>query len=546
MHVRFSNIGFLCLLGLLTATLPFCGSSGDGRSGRVTEGGASRVPAYPEVAGRSSSSRPISFTLAASAPESLRVRLHPLESVPASGAAEPVFVSPRVFSWQDSAEAVTQINAVAETQLTMLEENGYPLGSVEFHDFSGESVLFIDLAVDPGPLILLETLTFTGAPGVSEAFLTRVAGWRGREAYRTSRLERIGSAITGTGLFESVEGPLLVIDSLSTETAIGADIDTVLAGLQYRLRPAKVNRFDGLLGYSSNDQGLFGFVDLTLGNLFGSGRATHLFWQARENQETRFELEWHEPFIWRFPLALDLSLSHEMEDTLYAETVWKADLVWTPVPSLKARVGWGGSRLVLGGAATTHFNRQVSTFGVRRARPGVEPFRRHSGQRGWQADGEITNSRDRDFSLTQAKLRGREWFTWKALAILVEQEGAIVSDADSLLRSDAMTLGGGSSMRGFFEEAYRSDRYLLSSIEIGPRPGGGSRIYGFVDMALFRQWRQFEGSLYGLADRDSRLFAYGVGVETPSKAGMVKLDYAVPEGASVWRGRIHFGLDSRF
>ncbi len=469
-------------------------------------------------------------------------------------------LSETFLPWQGSTATTREIEQTVSDWLTRFEESGYPLADISITGVDLDTLITLKLRVDPGPAAWLTEVRFEGASSIKRDYLRRVIQWRDPIVYRGPWGRQGRSFLIGTGLFDQVEGPFLIrqnpsrdLPGAGRDSTAGFELTGTVRGripvnIIYRLQAAKVNRFNGLVGYTNQEQGLSGFVDLTLGNLLGSGRAAHLFWVSRQNNQTSFELSWHEPFLWRLPLELDLSLHHEMEDTLYAETKWGSSVVWAPTPNLRSRIGWATSRLVLGSSESSLQNRKIGTFGLRRDIPGAEPFKSTDQQSGWSADIEISSTTDDDLSLMQGQLRARQWSGWRKLVVLFEQTGGIISGADSLLRSDALSIGGGRSMRGFFEEAYRSDRYLLTRLELGPRPDtrGGSRFYSFIDAIIFREWVAGSGGLYGVAVKKRSLWAAGLGLQTLSRAGYIRLDYAVPEGEPIWRGRIHFGLESRF
>lgn len=436
--------------------------------------------------------------------------------------------------------APADLDPFISAYLRDLAEEGHPFAAVDFVDFTAESLLTIEFAVTPGPPVGVASVDFTGQRTTRVSYLLRRIEWEpGRRPYRVSEWERARRRLQATGLFTRVLGPALS----ETRDMRGGGGDTLWTELRYELEEGQVNRASGLLGYSGRDEGrLFGFIDLELGNLFGTGRAAKLLWQAQQDDVTRFEVGWREPFLWRLPVALDASLTQVQEDTLYAETAWRGDLLWEATPSWQIKLGWGGSRLVVSRALGENRSLRSGFFGVRRRDPAASEF-----ARSWQLAADFENSRDADWDLRRGRLRLEFWQPLGRWLVRTEQDAALIAGPDSLLRSDALALGGPGSVRGYFAGAYRAWRQLTWRTEVGPRPAAGAaRLYLLFDCGWLCEWRPHADGLYGRMAGGRFLWSAGAGLQAPSRAGDLRLDYAVPEGERLWQGRLHFGLVSHF
>ncbi len=473
-----------------------------------------------------------------------------------------------VTPWNRIASPEGVIEREVAAVLEALDREGHPLASVTLVGFAVDSLLTAHLEVDPGPPVRAARLGFEGNRVTRQSYMERVVGWKGVRPYRSDDWRVARLRLLDTGLFDAVEGPLFVrmpepavqaadslaatADSLaSAEDSLASAADSLASAADsldleflYRVRERSVNRVGGVLGYSGNEGKLFGFLDLELGNLFGTGRRARLLWQGQSQGQTRFELGWHEPYVLGVPIELDLFLNHAIEDTLYAESNWGFDLRWGPAPAWKVRLGWGWSRLVLSGDENSRRNRQSLSVGVRRSMPGA-PMLGH----GWRIEANLTGVTERAGpGLLEGWWRSQEWTGWRGFGLWMEQQAALVAGPDSLLLSDALRLGGATSLRGTFDGAYRATRYVVQRTEIGPRPRSpaASRVYALLDLAWLREWEPTGTGLYGTSGAHLFLWSAGVGVRTPSRLGDVLLDYAVPGGEPVWQGRIHFGIVSRF
>ncbi len=441
-----------------------------------------------------------------------------------------------------ASDAAIEIEAMIAARLARCEEEGFPLASIEFSDFRAGNDLEVDAVLRKGPRVRVSSLEFEGARVTRPSFLRRAAGWQGHEAYAGARWQAARDKLWGTGLFESVEGPFLALESSS----LGMDADSVDAAVLFRVRERPASSVAGLLAYADRggpgDRGrLTGYLDLGLGNLLGTGRAARVYWQSWGEDRSTFQLSWHEPYLWRLPFGADATLRHAQEDTLYAETSWSADLLWSPATLWEIGVGWGQTRVVLGEPFSGNLDRADTRFRVSylgRSRDATDT--------GWRIRAEALQSDGRGPSLRSARVTAGEWFgrRWR---LALEQEAGLISGPDSLLLSDAFVLGGAGSLRGSMEGEYRAFGYAIQRMEFGPRiDARGSRLFLLGDVARLERWEPERSVLYGSRGKKLWRWAAGIGVEVPGRAGRVKLEYAVPGGESIWRGRIHFAVVGSF
>jgi outer membrane protein assembly factor BamA len=105
-------------------------------------------------------------------------------------------------------------------------------------------------------------------------------------------------------------------------------------------------------------------------------------------------------------------------------------------------------------------------------------------------------------------------------------------------------LGGATSLRGFDEQAFRVDRYLLSRLEwrwfAGP---AAQHLAMFWDHAwTFTRLPEETGTRTETLNHD----AVGVGVRVVSPAGLVGVDYALEPGRPPVEGKLHLRLVTQF
>jgi hypothetical protein len=426
----------------------------------------------------------------------------------------------------------------------VLGDRGYPLARVTLVDYRIDDSLRVRLRLDPGPLARIERVRFAGRSATREEYLQRVIEWGGPETYRGRRWRDARDALRATGLFAEVDDPLLL---LAGDTARVAG-DSVACELLFRVRERRTSAVNALVGYANRPDASgsrarwSGFLDLALDNLLGTGRAARLFWQGLAEDQSRFELAWREPYLWRLPLGLDAALTHAQEDTLYAETRLRAGLLWKPSHDWRVGVGWGRSRLVVGGGSTGALTRNSTRFGLERVAPEQE-----RALRGMRFAGEIEQTRGAGPTLRRATHASLMWLTRGPWRLVIEHQSGWLSGSASLLRSDVLLLGGARSLRGSYEGEFRATRFLLQRVELGPRlDERGGRLYLLVDTAWLQAWEASGAGLYGRPGKRGWHGAIGAGLQLEGRTGLVRLEYAVADGEPLLRGRLHLGVGGSF
>jgi hemolysin activation/secretion protein len=106
-------------------------------------------------------------------------------------------------------------------------------------------------------------------------------------------------------------------------------------------------------------------------------------------------------------------------------------------------------------------------------------------------------------------------------------------------------LGGAASLRGYDEETFRVDHYLLSRLEwrwylASPR----QRVYAFWDHAWAETRR---ATLDGGVEWDTlQKDGIGFGLQLETAAGLAGIDYGLEPGRPPLEGKIHLRLVSNF
>ena len=422
-----------------------------------------------------------------------------------------------------------RLERVLEKWVEAATEAGFPFAVARVESLRvAEGEVTAGIRLDPGPLCRVAGVSFPGRSATKERFLRRAARLRDGDPFRESHLERARRGLERSGLFSRVGAPEVV--------SIGA----ASVRIDLPVEEARHNRIEGAVGYSGRSDTFSGYIDLLLGNLFGSGRRLEARWDRPIESQGRLRLEWWEPYLGPLPAGLRASLEQEDRDSTYARLVLEGRLEAAVGDGISVFGGAEYHRSILGLEPAERVRRLSSVAGGRwdSVRPGAwrgESFETsvHSGRsRVRRPDGETISYRlDRvQIVMLRYQPAGERWVG------LLGAKGELLGREEGLPVSDGLRFGGGGSVRGLAEESLLAQRYVSAQGEFGPA-FSGNRAYLFLDAAWFRDFR---------TSRPGDRLGFGMGVGSESSGRRLRLDLGLPRGGSPGDLRLHLRLENRF
>ena len=90
------------------------------------------------------------------------------------------------------------------------------------------------------------------------------------------------------------------------------------------VKEKNTNNFDGIIGYippgkNENTGYITGLVNISLRNLFGTGRAAAIKWNKYNRDSQELDLKYLEPWLLSYPLNINLELYQRVQDTTYVQ-----------------------------------------------------------------------------------------------------------------------------------------------------------------------------------------------------------------------------------
>ena len=144
-----------------------------------------------------------------------------------------------------------------------------------------------------------------------------------------------------------------------------------------------------------------------------------------------------------------------------------------------------------------------------------------------------------DFRLRKAWLSLQQYFpTWRKQTVAVELHGAAAWGVN-IPPTELFYLGGATSLRGYDEDWFSGPRRVYANLEYRFLVGPDSQIFVFADFGAVTLIET--PSVF-----DTLRVGYGFGARLESRAGILRINYGLAAGDSLFRGKIHVNLGAAF
>jgi outer membrane protein insertion porin family len=436
--------------------------------------------------------------------------------------------------------------------LQLYESKGYPLTKaviqdVFFIDSLGEMSVKVNVYIHEGKEIHVAELHIEGNNTTKDYVITREARLYKNELFRIDLPERIKRRLDHLQLFSSVLLPELYLTGPEQ------------GGLSVRVVEGNQNSFDGILGYvpssgSTGSGSITGLVNISLRNLFGSGRKLSARWyqENRNSQETEFQ--YFEPWVASYPVNAQVGFIQRKQDSTFVRMQYdaSAEFMVTDEFSVGASFSHCGVFPTEGFGNTVMTESKTTSFGASvRYDSRDNPTTPSSGilysteyQTGSKQTGSSGVFPTGGKSTTQRLVFDLSCYLSTFVRQVLAAELHLRDFSSSTMdMSDLFRLGGASTLRGYQEGQFLGSRILWTNLEyrflVAPR----SFFYGFIDFGYIVQ--PVIAAVTNAASEQNKI-GYGIGVRMDSALGLIGVSFALGEGDTFSTAKIHIRLINEF
>lgn len=480
-----------------------------------------------------------------------KIIINDSDSLPVSVRNNFRFLERDVFNVYDLQESINN-------SLTYFENNAYPftkikIASIYFYTdtISGTYYADIQLNINREIKSVIDKVEITGNTSIKDYVIVRELRLQPGEAYSQNKIEELPRSLNRLRFFEPVAAPTFFINS-NNEGVLLIDV-----------KEKQTNNFDGIIGYipprNDDEKGyLTGLVNVSMRNLFGTGRAAAVRWQQYDRFSQELELKYLEPWILSYPFNISGGYFQRKQDTTYVQRKMEGAVEYLATEEISASVFLGSETVI----PTENIVPRFTVYNSNSVTTGVnlkidtrdDPYSPTGGLL-------FINS----YSFSKKKIYGPLEFITPATETSIDlQRFAVdISGFYELFsrqvvslgvhgrelrgsffeNSDLFRLGGTNTLRGYREDQFLGSRILWTNLEYRLLLTRRTYTFLFFDTGYYVRT---EDPARNIFKQEDFTFGYGLGLNLETALGVLGVSFALAEGDSFSEGKIHFGLVNEF
>jgi len=448
-------------------------------------------------------------------------------------------------------------NTISEI-LTYYENNGKPFAVVKLNSFnfytdsmSGKKLTDVFISIDEKKKSTIDRIEITGNNKTKDYVLIRELRITPGEKYSQENINLLPERLNKLGFFKPVQKPKYYINSKNEGV------------LSFNVKEIQTNNFDGIIGYipgsTPDEKGyLTGLLDLSLRNLFGTGRSASIKWQRLNRSSQLLDLNYLEPWVFGMPVNISTRIFQRKQDSSYVQRTFDLSLEYLATEVLSAGVTLSLESVIPTDNGTQRFTVFNSTIvntelnlkldtrnDLYSPTKGIKFVNSYSFRRK-KINGPaqfVSSSTPLNINLQKIELSFDAYFS------LVNRQVLVIKLHGGELRgpffetSDLFRMGGFNSLRGYKEDQFFGSRIIWSNLEYRFLLTNRTYFFLFFDNGYFLRKEDTERNIPKLEGYKS---GYGLGINLETGLGILGVSFALGQGDSFSNGKIHFGIINNF
>lgn len=447
---------------------------------------------------------------------------------------------------------------IIQNILTHYENNGYPfikitVQSIYFQNDSltSERTASLVLKADKGLFSKIDLVEVKGNQSTKDYVIIRELRLTKGELYSQKKIEQLPSRLNKLRFFEPVKTPSFYINNKDEGVLV------------IEVKEKQTNNFDGIIGYippsqNENKGYVTGLVNISLRNLFGTGRSASLKWNKFGRNSQEIDLKYLEPWLFNFPFNVSLSLYQRIQDTTYVQRRFESNLEYLATETFSASLIFGTESVIPTERTIpvfTVFNSSALTTGLNlKYDTRDDPYS--------PVEGIVFNN---SYLFLTKRINGPEQFITNLIEKKINLQ-RIISDFEfyyslfnrqvaalsfharelrgkSFENTDLFKLGGTNTLRGYREEQFLGNRLFWSNIEYRFLLTSRTFVFTFFDFGYYLRQAELQKNI---TKSEDFIYGYGLGLNIETALGILAVSFALGKEDSFLEGKIHFGIVNEF
>lgn len=432
-----------------------------------------------------------------------------------------------------------KISTTLQNLMDHFETNGKSFTNIRLKNISiDHDLASADLQINQSENRTIDKIIIKGYTDFPKKFLKHELNIKTGTVFNKQILREISTTINHLNFVTETKSPEVLFTKDSTY-------------IYLYLNKKHANKFDGVLGFASKEEGngleFNGYLDFNFNNIFNNGESISLLWKNNGNDSQKFYIGARTPYIFNLPITPEIDFKLFRQDTTYSNIITNIHISY-PIYNK--------------GEITAIFSTENSTDLLKDDfhQPGIQSYKNifYGGSYSYKIlnndllfpttfqinfNGLIGNRNIDNSKTSQTKFLFFANYLYEINNknfIFIQNQSALLN-SDNYLNNELFRIGGSNNLRGVNEESIFASTYTIFNLEYRFRPTMNSFFYSITDYSYFEN---------AFNNENSSIYSLGLGYAFTTKVGLLNISYAIAkhEGSnfSFDNSKIHIKIISFF
>ena len=347
-----------------------------------------------------------------------------------------------------------------------------------------------------------------------KSFIKHYLYLKKNSVFNKSKLEYASNAIQSLPFVSEIKPPEVLFTNDSTSVYI-------------YLQKRKSNKFDGLIGFFSDENGKLkfnGYLDLLLKNVFNKGEQFSINWKSNGEERKLFKLNIETPYIFKSKITPSASFNIYKQDSSFLSINAKLNVAYSinPQNNLSIKYSTEKSNDLNTQNVSSIKDYSNSFYGISYTYKKINPQKPFQDKFYFNFNSNIGRRTSTETSIKEKQQKHElvlnyNWTLNQKNAISIRSSNGLFISND-YLSNELYRIGGSNSIRGFNEESIFASTYSVLNLNYLYYLANESYIYSITDFAYIEN-----ASL----KQKKEIYGLGFGYVYSIKSGLIDVSYAI-------------------
>lgn len=432
---------------------------------------------------------------------------------------------------------VSALENTLEELSSIMSNQSYTFATIQLQNIQPQDhgQLRADLVINKGDKRLLQNIQILGYHNFPKGFIKHFLNIKTQTPFDLQRVQN---------QMQLLDQLPFVQQKRPAEVLFTTDSTSVYLYLE----KIRSNRFDGFLGFGSNEMNgdleFNGYLDLDLNNNFNYGESFQLYYKSDEIDQKTLNLDLRLPYVIGSPVGVEMNLNIFKKDSTFITTHQALKLTY---PMDNKQLVALGIRLASSNALQNTNTLNVDDFDNTFYEISYRYTKRQNQdllfpiQRKFEIDFAVGQRQtEQNTQQRHIKIQGFNSFNLNDRNSIFLKFHLENLHSDNYLQNELMRFGGIRSIRGFQENSLFAKSLVVLCSEYRYRLGTNLFVHSVLDTAYFQNAQ----------DQDYQLFGFGFGLGLRSNGGLFRLTYANGKAndtpINLSNSKVHLSFTSTF